>query len=719
MKKLFTLLALMACFLGVKAVEVTDFTIDYAEKGAGAITWKDGAISDEWITADEDGLHFYNPAPMENWYSYQVWIFGGATLEVGQEYTIKVIAKVSEGSATVRSKIGDWGGGFSANLEVNSTDYAEYTFSGEATVGSNGLFVQFGDYVGTLSFKSVTISHEQAEGQKPTAWKESMLDNGDAEKDWPEWAFTEFMEDGVNTAWRSARATEICAWGLVRGKNIDASQTPDPVNDPDGNPIAEGKPRPFPADIEEVDGSRAFVVHTTAADNQYSDWQAWDNQFFIMAPKGFKPGTKFKIHFKYKATTAANTQTQIHHENPSWYLHYVGIGDVNFTDQWQEFDQEVTVSGWSDALGYCIAFNLNVSNKDPNDFYFDDITWQEMDLEEGFFVAFQNEDKGIKYNYANATAFEEGEIDGEPALVATVGTAGDADTWVKEVTISTVRGDNSQFKANSLVLDGDFAIESWIPYKAASGKAIKLPAAGVWQIGLDDNESMLYFKQLEGESPKEKIDIKTNPIEYTLHAVERSSADWDNQFFIVADRELEPDEETFIEFTYYIVSDELEEAKVSTQTHGKPQDYKGGGIGDLTFTTTPQTYSQKFVIPKPNNGKVQSLVFNMACVDPACDYVIKDIMWKLNDDTESLISQTEGTNFWGLIGGGKPAQYPDEPRVKPTPDVNGDTVVDALDIQDVIGAIVAGDNSEQFDVNHDGVVDALDIQDIISTIVSQ
>jgi hypothetical protein len=52
-------------------------------------------------------------------------------------------------------------------------------------------------------------------------------------------------------------------------------------------------------------------------------------------------------------------------------------------------------------------------------------------------------------------------------------------------------------------------------------------------------------------------------------------------------------------------------------------------------------------------------------------------------------------------------------------DVNGDTDVDALDIQDVISALVAMEYIDDGDVNNDEEVDALDIQDIISIIVNE
>ena len=101
MKKLFTLLAFLTCFLGANAVEITDFSVDYTEKGSSTIGWKADMIQDDWITADAEGLHLFNPEVTENFYDYQLWIFSGANLEAEMNYTVKIVAKVSSGSADV------------------------------------------------------------------------------------------------------------------------------------------------------------------------------------------------------------------------------------------------------------------------------------------------------------------------------------------------------------------------------------------------------------------------------------------------------------------------------------------------------------------------------------------------------------------------------------------------------------------------------------------
>lgn len=637
MKKFFTLLALMACFLGAKAVEITDFTVNYAEKGKSTIGWKADMIQDEWITADEDGLHLYNPEVTENFYDYQLWIFNGADLEVDLEYTIKIVAKVSEGSADVRCRIGDWGGGISGTITVNSTEYQEYTYTGNATTASNGLLVQFGDYVGTVSFKSVTITHEGKE-ERPVEWIDQ-LTNGDAETPWTEEQKNIAYNDQENNLY-------ICAWSKEKGRNLDDN---DAWN-------------PFPADIEEVDGSHVFVVHGQIADTE-GDASAWDNQFWIQSPKQLKVGSQFKLHFRYKASEAATTNTQFHHQNPSDYVHWQAIGDINFTTEWQEYDGVVTVpDAATDA--FSIAFNLNAENKNAVNFYFDDISLSFMKLEEGFFVASSNTETGIEYDFDNALKFTE--VEGEMNYIATVGTVGKPDTWVNEVMISTVRGNDRAFKANTLKPGADsFGEDAWDNYTEASSAKVKLPAAGVWTITINTEYTMMNFVKLEGEDDREPLEEIPNTTEVVVHGQERDlTADereiegldpvdnpgqpWDNQFFIVANRTLATGEVTIIKFRYKSSIP----ATSGTQLHGDPGAYlHWGAIGSFTFEEDWQDFETTFTVPSEANN-MKSIAFNMAEIQEACDYYITDVVWMLEDMTETLIDTEGAKNFYVKEGAG-------------------------------------------------------------------
>ena len=623
MKKLFTFLVLMACFLGAKAVEITDFTVDYTQKGKSTLGWKADLIQDEWITADEDGLHLYNPEVTENFYDYQLWIFSGANLEVDMDYTIKIVAKVSDGSADVRCRIGNWDGGISSTVTVNSTDYQEYTYSGKATTASNGLLVQFGDYVGTVSFKSVTITHEGKE-EKPVEWIE-VLTNGDASKTWAEMGLADVRFDDQENNYK------VCAWAKEKGVNM---------ND-------DGGWDPFPATIETVDGKNVFVCHGKLADTE-GDPSAWDNQFWIQSTRAWKAGEQVKIHFLYKASApVSSTDTQIHKQNPSDYLIWHAIGNIEFKTDWQEFDG---VMDFADDMngGWSIAFNLNSVVKDPVDFYFADLSWQEMKLEHGLFVAAANTTTGVEYDFDNPIEF-----------------VYDADLQA----ISTVRGNDKAFRSGTLKPSGDFVGEdAWGNYTEASLAKIKPGngAAGAWTISVDTENKQMNIIQIDGELPPEPIEINPNPTVVVVHGLEREPTSgeqpedkeagiaagtgqpWDNQFFLVANRELETGEETVVAFSYRA----SKEAKTTTQLHGEPGAYlHWAAIGDVNFTTEWQDFSTDLIIPSEANG-MKSIAFNMAEIKEACDYEIKDIIWKVKGDYESLIDQTGTKNFYVKEGAG-------------------------------------------------------------------
>lgn len=93
----------------------------------------------------------------------------------------------------------------------------------------------------------------------------------------------------------------------------------------------------------------------------------WATQFFVSSPHVFQQGEKLKIKFRYRADKPATVQTQMHN-GPGNYLWYQMLGDLNFTEEWQEFDQEVEISS-NQKGGTTIAFNCNVL-KDVNNYYF-------------------------------------------------------------------------------------------------------------------------------------------------------------------------------------------------------------------------------------------------------------------------------------------------------------------------------------------------------------
>jgi hypothetical protein len=114
-----------------------------------------------------------------------------------------------------------------------------------------------------------------------------------------------------------------------------------------------------------------FCIEVISRDPEGASIDAWDTQFFITLPEALKAGDKYTLEMRVRADKEAKATTQSH-DGPSQYLHYIAVGDVNFTPEWTTFkSQEVTVSGAMVNMR-SIAFNL-AELKEANKYYFDDI----------------------------------------------------------------------------------------------------------------------------------------------------------------------------------------------------------------------------------------------------------------------------------------------------------------------------------------------------------
>lgn len=652
MKKLFTLFALLVLALGANAKEIVDVEVDFSKMADGSeikfYGWGASESARARLSIQNGCLHFHSEEATDPSWDCQFFPIGGVDAEVGVVYTLhyKIKGSVAQNVSMLGFGLTPYG-----QFPI-TTDWVEGTVDYEAASNDGNLLMQCGDYVGDWDIAYLKITHEGKE-ERPVEWIEQ-LENGDAEKPWAD-PNVRFNDQENNF--------KICAWAKEKGRNMNESDGWDP----------------FPADIEEVDGSHVFVVHGQVADTE-GDPSAWDNQFWIQSPKMLKVGSQFKLHFRYKASEAATTNTQFHHQNPSDYVFYQAIGDINFTTEWQEYDGVVTVPEQA-TDAWSIAFNLNPQNKNAVNFYFDDLSLSLMKLDEGYFVASSNTSTGIEYDFDNATEFT---VD-DDLIVATVGTKGKQDTWVNEVMISTVRGNDRAFKSSTLKPTGTVVNDpdTWLDYTEGSNAKIKLPAAGVWTISIDTQGKQMNFVKLEGEQDQEPLDIKPNPSVVVVHGQERddladtdtevreeeggSGQPWDNQFFILANRTLEAGEVTVLEFDYQSTI----EAKTTTQCHGAPGAYMHWScIGDVNFTPEMQHFSTTFTVPSEANG-MQSIAFNMAEIKAACDYTITNVVWKLEDNTETLINETGVENFIVKEGAGT------EPHVYVDPTGINNTVVDS------------------------------------------
>ena len=705
MKKLFTLVALLACFLGAKAEVVTDYSIDYSTYNGfpfyvmGYVPeWFDGVMTDfgamykyvkvaddaeetsDVIVKTNDGTEYYKIELAEAaWHQY--FIADGIPTELDGAYTVKAMVKASE-ACTINVNMGwGWSDGQSLGASVAiGTEWQEVEWSYNGIGGTScNLVAQPGGCTATIEWKSLTVSHTKKQ-ERPTTWQEWLTSDGKSVvvETTPD-AIPTFMGN-AETPWADANVrfddTEnnylICAWGKENGVNVNG----------------DGGSDPFPATIELEEGTQnhVFVVHAKDCTDPSADASAWDNQFWIESPKAWKEGEQLKIHFRYKASQPAKTNTQVHHQNPSNYQHWMAIGDINFTTEWQEFDKVIS---WPNGAGddaWSIAFNLNPEVKNATDFYFDDLSWQSMVLDEGLFIAACNTNTGLEYDFDNATEFTYNE-DLE-AYVAVVGEKGKENTYVNEVMVSTVRGNDAAFKSNTLKpVSVSSDPDEWVNYTTASLSKIKLPGEGVWQVAVDTDGLQMNFVMLEGVVSN-PIDVVTNSTPIVVKAVERddltdgtkkdddgndvpdikeeeggTGQPWDNQFWFKANRTLAKGEVTHLVFKYKA----SKEAKTTTQCHGNPGAYMHwAAIGDVNFTTEWQDFDQDFTVPAEADG-MQTIAFNMAEIREACDYEITDVQWYLVDTSleagktwENLINATGTENFWVKIGAGtEPYQYVD------------------------------------------------------------
>ena len=682
MKKLFTLVALLACVLGAKAEWVEDYKLDYSTKSGfpfyvmGYVPeWLDGVMTDFGamyaykteadvaegdnvigdVTTDNGTVYKKIELAEPAWHQY--FIADGIPTELDGAYTVKALVKASE-ACTINVNMGwGWGDGQQASASVAiPTDWTEveWEYSGIGGTSCN-LVAQPGTVTATIEWKWVTVSHNQKE-TRPVTWQEWLTNDGqpiipgveteskwmgDAETPWddPETRFNDQTKNYL-----------ICAWSKEKGRNMNENDGWDP----------------FPSDIEvdpENPENHIFVCHGQPATTE-GDASAWDNQFWIESPKNWKPGDQIRIKFRYKASQTVKTNTQIHKQNPSDYKHWAAIGDVTFTEEWQEFDKTIS---WPDAAadeGWSVAFNLNPEVKDAVDFYFDDLSWETMKLDEGYFVASSNTAAGIEYDFDNATEFVQ-DPDDESLIIATIGEVGKKDTWVNEAMISTVRGNDASYKSNTLKPSGNYVGEdNWGEYTAGSLAKIKLPAAGAWKISLDTEGKQINILKLDGEEDQPTVEIVPNPTEIVINALERDNTEaeqeggtgqpWDNQFWIVANRELSTGEATVVQFKYKAAK----AAKSSTQCHADPGAYlHWAAIGDVNFTEEWQDFEATLTVAGEANG-MKSIAFNLAEIKDANDYYIKDVVWKTEDGTESLINMTGAENFWVKVGAGTaPYQY--------------------------------------------------------------
>lgn len=137
--------------------DVVDYTFDWTSQKAYNM-WAPDEVKKNISVSKEDGLSVKNETATDFW-KIQYQLGSNVPLSKGTDYSIKIVMKGSAaGHATVA--MGTWG---SPGTRVEFTDqYATYTLPCTSPYEGNGfILMQSGDFVGTISVKSVEVVHSE------------------------------------------------------------------------------------------------------------------------------------------------------------------------------------------------------------------------------------------------------------------------------------------------------------------------------------------------------------------------------------------------------------------------------------------------------------------------------------------------------------------------------------------------------------------------------
>lgn len=141
--------------------DVVDYTFDWTQQSAYNM-WTPDAMKENISVSAEDGVSVKNETATDNW-MIQYQLGSNVPLLKGTDYSIKIVMKGSAaGHATVA--MGSWGeGNFGTTAKVEFTDqYATYTLPYTSAYEGNGfILMQSGEFVGTISVKSIEVVHSE------------------------------------------------------------------------------------------------------------------------------------------------------------------------------------------------------------------------------------------------------------------------------------------------------------------------------------------------------------------------------------------------------------------------------------------------------------------------------------------------------------------------------------------------------------------------------
>ena len=409
----------------------------------------------------------------------------------------------------------------------------------------------------------------------------------------------------------------------MEGDDVTCFFSKENAGDPQPSTIVDGAGK---------DGSRGIVINSF--DNPEN---VWDTQFFVRLPEPLSAGTNYRVSFNYKASRNANVTTQMHAE-PGGYINGEGIGNMNFTAEWQTYEHVGVISADQSPNEnmQTIAFNLSESSA-ATTYYFDNFIFEidEDNItpaatvkthpvgktlnytgEPQELVVAGTSDDGTMVYQLNWGGFSEAIPKATDVGVYTIdykacGGEGYIDSKTYTITVAILPA-----QMTDLVVNGDLEgndVTSFYMRENFSAEEIVIPAVITDGAGKDDTRGIV------------------------VNSVDNPAENYNTQFFVRLPFSVPAATVYRVKFDYKA----SKEAEISTETHSEPGKYiHWEGIGSMNCTTEWQTYEHLGTVSaeqSPENN-MQTIAFNLALSSSATTYYFDNFVFEIDSNQPILFA---------------------------------------------------------------------------------
>ena len=168
MKRLFTIVLLLICFLGANADEVVDVEIDYTTVTSDAWYggWRSESAAERVSVVPGEGIYFQSEEATDPFYDVQFQLPGVPVSSLDSDATYTITIKIK---GSVEQSIRGYFSGSDEFVDIPvANDWQTLTFSGckdnpnaHYFASSGSLLIQCGNYVGDWTISYIKISHEE------------------------------------------------------------------------------------------------------------------------------------------------------------------------------------------------------------------------------------------------------------------------------------------------------------------------------------------------------------------------------------------------------------------------------------------------------------------------------------------------------------------------------------------------------------------------------